>query len=185
MEGSDVVLVGRIRKAQGIRGEVTVETLTDEPEAVFAAGRRLYAGTVDGDLARDPADRGNAASRQAVVIQSASPFKGGYIVKLDVVADRTEAELWRQRYLLAPKAELKPPGEGEVYVHDLVGMNVRGADGSEIGRVIAFYELPQGLALEVSTAASGVLVPYRPEMVLHVDTAARCLTVDTSSGLFD
>lgn len=185
MEGSDFVLVGRIRKAQGIRGEVTVEALTDEPEAVFAAGRRLYAGTVDGDLARDPDDRDNAASRQAVVIQSASPFKGGYIVKLDVVTDRTGAELWRQRYLLAPRAELTPPSEGEVYVHDLVGMHVCGADGSEIGRVVGYYELPQGLTLEVSTAASSVLVPYRPEMVLQVDTAARSIIVDTASGLFD
>ena len=44
-------IVGLIRKAHGIRGEVTVELVTDEPERLFAPGARLIAGTADGDPA--------------------------------------------------------------------------------------------------------------------------------------
>ena len=46
------IIVGRVRKAHGIRGEVVVETITDAPDAIFAAGRRLFAGTAEGDLDR-------------------------------------------------------------------------------------------------------------------------------------
>ena len=45
-------LVGRVRRAHGIRGELVVEALTDAPDAVFAPGRRVFVGTAEGDLVR-------------------------------------------------------------------------------------------------------------------------------------
>ena len=56
-----------------------------------------------------------------MTIASASPFKGGYIVHFDEIADRSVAETWRDRYLLLPADELEPLGEDEVYVHELPG----------------------------------------------------------------
>src|SRR6267378_7271171 len=52
MPGPEYAIVGLIRKAQGIRGEVVVEPLTDKPDVVFASGSRVFAGTPNGDLAR-------------------------------------------------------------------------------------------------------------------------------------
>jgi 16S rRNA processing protein RimM len=178
-------IVGRVRKAQGIRGQVTVELLTDNPETVFARGARVFAGTVDGDLARHPGDRKNPESRQELVVEETSPFKGGLIVKFDAIPDRTQAELWRHRYLLVPVEELTPPGEGEIFIHELIGMTVQGTDATKLGDVVGYYELPQGLTLEVKTAKGTVLLPYREEAVLEVDREARTLTVDAGSGLFD
>jgi 16S rRNA processing protein RimM len=159
--------------------------LTDEPDAFFAPGRRVFAGTVDGSLARHPADRANPESRQELVVQDATPHKGGLIVKFDAIPDRTVAEQWRQRYLLVPMDELTPPGENEIFMHELLGMAVQGSAGAAIGEVIALYELPQGLTLEVRTATGDVLVPYRPAIVLEVDRDARTVTVDPASGLLD
>jgi ribosomal 30S subunit maturation factor RimM len=51
MPGPEYAIVGLIRKAQGIRGEVVVEPLTDKPDVVFASGSRVFAGTTDGELA--------------------------------------------------------------------------------------------------------------------------------------
>ena len=51
MPASEYAIVGLIRKAQGIRGEVVVEPLTDKPDVVFASGSRVFAGTASGDLA--------------------------------------------------------------------------------------------------------------------------------------
>jgi len=182
---TDFAIVGLIRKAHGIHGQVTLELLTDEPERIFARGARVFAGTVNGDIARHPDDRKNPDSRQELIVKESTPFKGGLIVKFDQIPDRTAAEQWRQRYVLVPVDELTPPGEDEVFVHELVGMTVQGNDGSEIGNVVGFYELPQGLTLDVKTAKGDVMLPYRQEAILEVDRAGRVLIVDPHSGLFD
>lgn len=179
---SSYAIVGRIRKPQGIRGHVTVELLTDEPDAIFAPGRRVFAGTADGDPAK-PAPGTNEPP--ILQIETAEPFKGGLIVKFDALADRNVAERWRLRYLLVPMSELTPPADDEVFVHDLIGMTVQSREGTSLGVVIGTYELPQGLTLEVRTANGDILVPYRPAVIDEVDVRARTLTVDTQSGLFD
>ena len=179
-------IVGRIRKPQGIRGDVTVELLTGEPDRLFAAGRRLYAGTITGEIANHPDDRRNPESRQELHVDTATPYRGGLVVKFDAIADRSAAEVWRQRYLLVPADEITPPAGDEVFMHDLLGMRVRGDDGSDLGEVTGLYELPQGLTLEVKRDDGGdMLVPYRPAVVREVDLDQRVVVVDMSSGLFE
>src|SRR3954469_21040841 len=138
------IIVGRVRKAHGIRGEVVVETITDEPDAVFASGRRVFAGTADGDL---------APNRAELHVSTSRPFNDGLLVGFTELPDRNAAEIWRGRYLLLPAGELPAPDDDEVYIHDLIGMRVVLApdgqrDGStdctSVGTVIEIYELPQG-----------------------------------------
>lgn len=184
---SDFAIVGRIRKPQGIHGELTVELLTDEPEKFFADGCRLFAGTVDGDIAPNPADRRNPDSRQELTVEYAKPFREGLIVKFEQIPDRSAAELWRQRYLLVPASELTPPEKDEVFMHDLLGMRVFTETGKQMGEVVGLYEMPQGLTLDVKGEEKGsdILIPYRPSVVQQVDLDARVITVDSTCGLFD
>ena len=56
MSAPALMIVGRVRKAHGIRGELLVEPITDAPDAVFVSGRRLFAGTASGG--RNPFGRG-------------------------------------------------------------------------------------------------------------------------------
>lgn len=184
MQDKAFAIIGRIRKPQGIRGEVTVELLTGEPERFFAPGSRVFAGTITGNIANHPADRKNLLSRQELRVESASPYRGGLIVKFDAMPDRTAAEMWRQRYLLVPTEEITPLAEGELFMHDLIGMRVRGDDGTELGEVIGLYELPQGLTLEVKREGGDLLVPYRPSVVREVDLDERIVLVEMASGLF-
>jgi 16S rRNA processing protein RimM len=182
----EYAIVGRVRKAHGIRGDLVVEPITDAPEAVFASGRRLFAGTVDGDLARDPERPHDPDSRHTLLVERSSPFKGGWIVHLDAIRDRNAAELWRERYLLAPLEELSPPREDEVYFHDLLGMRVERTTGESLGSVTALYELPQGLMLDVAFGhGRSALVPYRPEIVVRVDVEAKVVVVDPPEGLIE
>jgi len=177
-------IVGRVRRAQGLRGEVTVELITAEPDRFFSPGARVYAGTIQGDIAL-PRDT-ERPDPQALTVESARPFRSGLIVKFDAIADRTAAERWNHRYLLVPVTALSAPADDEVFVHDLVGLCVVTDDGRALGVVSAFYELPQGLTLEVRREGAGdVLVPYRSPVVREVDLAARTLTVNLASGLFD
>jgi 16S rRNA processing protein RimM len=185
----DLALVGLVRRAHGIRGEVTVETFTDRPAEVFSAGRRVFGGTPEGRLL--PADRRAPVSKGGapltLTVTRATPFKGGLIVAFAELADRTAAEAWRERGLLVPYAELPPPEPDEVYLHELVGMRVADRAGAELGTVADLLELPQGLAIDVRIAGTErtALVPYRPEMIVEVDVPGRTVTVDLPEGLLE
>ena len=176
MTADALAIVGLIRNAQGIRGEVVVEPLTDAPDAVFASGRRVFVGDASGKVRDKP---------ETLVVDTVRPFKGGFMIKFDTVADRNEAELLRGRYLLAPFEELDPLDDDEVYLHDLIGMKVELTSGQSIGEVIAYYELPQGLTLDVKTGKGSVLVPYRPEVIDRTDTGTRTVVVKAEVGIFD
>jgi len=184
MPGPEYAIVGLIRKAQGIRGEVVVEPLTDKPDVVFASGSRVFAGTTDGELAVAHDVRGEDEIPTLTIARS-QPFKKGLIVQFEELQDRDSAELWRGRYLLARFSELPPLQDDEVYLHDLTGMKVVSADGAEIGEVAAFYELPQGIMLDVTTSRGSVLIPYRAEIIVRTDLETRSIVMDDKLGLLD
>jgi len=175
-DGAPHAIVGRVRRAHGIRGEVVVQLLTDAPDAIFAPGARVLAGTIAGDLGPKPS---------ALHVENARAFKEGLLVTFQEIVDRTQAELWRDRYLLVPSEELEAPDDDEVYLHDLVGLQVERLDGSVIGTVIGYYDLAHGILLEIQRTADTVLLPYRDEFVAAVEVGARRLVVDPPEGLFE
>lgn len=174
---TDYYVVGRVRRAHGIRGELVVETLTDAPDAIFAAGRRVFAGDAAGALTRDPLE--------LTVIRS-SPFKGGLIVAFEGITDRNTADSWRDRTFLVPEEEVEPPGEDEMFIHDLVGMQVVTADGESVGSISQVFELPQGLVFEVARPTkSSVMLQLNEQTVTEVDRQARVVHIDPLEGLLD
>jgi len=174
------IIVGRVRKAHGIRGEVLVEVITDAPDAVFASGRRVFAGTAGGDI---------SPSRQELHVRTVRSFNEGLLVGFDEVSERNAAEMWRGRYLLLPAEELPPPDEEEVYLHDLIGMRVELVDGMTVGTVSELYELPQGLALDVRRAEprddETVLILYDDNTIASVDKERRVIVVTPPEGLLE
>lgn len=163
-----------MRNVHGLKGELVIEPITDAPDEIFSPGRRLLVGNVRGQVKGDPAE-----------ILAARPFKSGYIVKIAGIDDRNAAELWKERYFLLPVDETAPLEEGDVYLHELEGMRVDLATGETVGKVIAFYELPQGIILDVSREKKGsVMIPY-DHVVTKVDREARVITVDPPEGLLD
>jgi 16S rRNA processing protein RimM len=184
MPEPEYAIVGLIRKAQGVRGEVVIEPLTDKPDVVFAAGSRVFAGTSDGDLAIVRDVRG-VEETPTLTISGSKPFKKGLIVQFEELQDRDSADLWRGRYLLAPFSELPPLAEDQVYLHDLIGMTVVGTTGERLGAVTTFYELPQGIMLDVKTASGSVVIPYRPEIIVRTDIQERAIVINDTLGFLD
>ena len=164
-----------MRNVHGLKGELVVEPHTDEPDEIFSPGRRLFVGNVRGAVHGEPHE-----------ITEARPFKGGYIVKFAGLDDRNAAELWRDRFFLVPVAETSGLEEGQVYLHELVGMVIQLANGDKLGKVATTYELPQGLMLDVSQEKKKgtILIPY-DHVVTRVDRAARVITIDPPEGLID
>ena len=169
----DLVVVGRIGKPQGIKGEVTVEIRTDDPAARFAAGSVLLT---------DPAERG------PLTVEQARDHSGKLVVAFAGVPDRNAAELLRGTLLQVDAATLPAPDdEDEFHDHVLRGMAAVLPGGGRIGEVVDVLHLPHGdvLVLRRDDNAAEVLVPFVRAMVPEVDVAARRLVVDPPEGLLD
>ncbi len=174
---TELVIVGRLRRPHGVRGELVVEPITDAPAALFAAGHRLFVGDANGDPLPDA---GSLTVRDARTRPD-----GMLVVTFDEIAGRDEAASWAGRYLLVPQAEVEPPKPGEVWVHELVGMRVLLPSGEPVGDVVEVYELPQGLALEVRHGESTSLVPFVDAFVPEVRREARELVITPPAGLLE
>ena len=171
-KADDLVVVGRIRRAHGVFGVVVVEPLTAGAEEVFTPGRQLIAGTVKGEA---------AVPERVLRIEMAEPFQGGFRVHFDAITDRNEADRWRNRSVLSPRAELPEPKENEIYLHDLIGLTVLDQRGEAVGQVEAYYELPHDIMIEVARSGDSVMVPYR--FVIEVDLEGKRVVVDPPEGL--
>jgi 16S rRNA processing protein RimM len=176
----ELLAVGRIRRAHGVRGEVVVQLMTDAPDAIFAPGRRVFAGAPDGSRWRDPTSHAELTFN----ITGVRPFQDGLLVTVDAIGDRNAADRWRNHTLLVPRDELAPPSNDEVYEHELEGLAVLDTQGATLGAVSAWYRLPHGLLLDVTTPRGTVSVPYNERFVVKVDRAARTLTMDIPDDLF-
>lgn len=160
------VVVGRIGRPHGVRGEVTVEPRTDEPDVRFAAGHRLY-----------------EADRSWEIVASRW-HAGRLLLRLEGVADRDAAEALRGTVVRARvDADAEPAAEDEFYDRHLIGLDVR-VDGASVGRVSSVVHGAQDL-LEVKTGHGKRLVPFVAALVPVVDRAAGYCEVVDLPGLLD
>jgi 16S rRNA processing protein RimM len=167
-----LLVVGRIGRAHGIKGDVVVEVRTDEPEA------RLGPGTV---VLTDPPAVGPLTIVQGRV------HSGRLLLHFDGVDDRTAAEALHHTLLLADvDPEQTPDDEDEFYDHQLVGLDVVTVGGQPVGEVAEVLHLPGHDVLSVRRPGGGeALVPFVAAIVPTVDLAANRLVVDPPPGLLD
>ncbi|MEO8200305.1 MAG: ribosome maturation factor RimM [Gemmatimonadota bacterium] len=174
MADSHLLVVGRLRKPHGLKGEVAVFPLTDDAASVFTPGRRLARLDLSGVEVGDP-----------VVIERSRTFHREWLLKFRGVDHRDSLESFRDILLAVPADELKPPEADEVYLHELTGFSVRLEDDSALGLVTNLYEVASGLMLEVQGPKREFLLPYKKEFVRQVDRAGRRLVVALPDGLMD
>jgi len=165
------VVVGRIGKAHGIRGEVTVEVRTDDPDVRFAPGAVLLV----------------ADSDRVMHVQSMRPHGGGLLVGFDGVEDRNSAEMLRGTLLEVDRPEgASPVDEDEFYDSDLVGCVVRDIEGSDLGVVHEVVHLPAQDLLAIRSAEGREwLLPLVHELVTDVDLTTKVVTAKPPDGLVD
>lgn len=172
--GARHLVVGRLRKPHGLKGEITVFPLTDDPEAVFAPGRSVWVVNLEGEEVAGPFE-----------VERSRDYHREWLMKIRGVELRDAWEPWRGLFLGAPAETLAPPGEGEVYLHELAGFAVRHQDGTPLGLVSNVFEMPGGLMIEVQGPRREFLLPYRREFVVGVDREERRLVVVPPDGLID
>jgi 16S rRNA processing protein RimM len=166
-----MVLVGRVARPHGIRGQVIVNPETDFPEERFAAGRTLFVRRPQGV--------------EPLVVTAVRFHQGRPIVSLQGVETLTEAETLAGADLRIPEDELQPLPPGTYYRHDLVGCRVRTVAGREIGEVSAVEGAPGGSRLVIGHGRLEVQVPLVEGICVQVDPAAREIVIDPPEGLLD
>ena len=171
------LVVGHLNKAHGTKGELFVWPLTDHPEGTFAPGVVLYPGDQSGN-APDP-------SRPTIAILSARPFRRGYLLHLDGVETREDAESLQGLYVLRPREELEELEEGEILYHQLLGMRVLTAEGTEVGKIVEVYELLPADLLEVRGTAKTHFIPFLSSLVLEVNPETGVMVIDPPPGLLE
>ena len=168
------LVVGRITRPHGVRGELAVEVRTDDPEL------RLAAGAV---LATDPAAAG------PLTIARTRWHPGGLLVEFEGFADRTEAEQLRGILLLVDSAELEDlPDPDEFRDHQLIGLAVRTLAGEHVGKVADVLHYGQDLLVVTGSgerAGAEIMIPFVSAIVPEVDLAAGELRIDPPRGLLD
>jgi 16S rRNA processing protein RimM len=165
------VVVGRIGRPHGLRGEVTVQVTTDDPDERFAAGAVL--GT-------DPAGRGPLT---VVSMRRSGPV---LVLGFDGIADRDAAETLRGTSLTLDASLLPVPEDpDEFYDHQLVGLSVVDQAGTVLGTVTEVWHPPAAPVLAVTrTDGSEELVPFVSAIVPIVDLDGGRLVVDPPDGMF-
>jgi 16S rRNA processing protein RimM len=166
-----------VRKPHGIRGELFVESLTDHPGDVFVSGVVLRPGDESG-RAPDPHQPG-------LHVLSARPFRDGWLLSFEGIEDRGSADRLRGRDLLIERSRLPPLAEGEVFYHQLPGMQVYTVGGAHVGQVQQLYELRPNDLLEVRTERGTVLLPFHEHMIREVDVPGGRIVIDPPEGLLD
>jgi len=166
------LVVGRIGRAHGIRGEVGVEVRTDDPDLRFADGAQL---------ATDPPERG------PLTVVATRWHSGRLLVRFKGLDDRTAAENLRGTMLVIEVDESERPQDpDEFYDHQLVGLRVITTAGDEVGEVAEVLHLPAQDVLAIKrTDGVEVLVPFVQELVPAVDLDRGSVTVDPRPGLLD
>lgn len=151
----DLLSVGHIRRAHGLKGEVVVRLSTNREDRV-AKGSRLM------------------VPDQVVTVRSARPKDGDHLVSFEGITTREAADQLRGLELRAEPLD----DPDEVWIHELIGLAVVDQTGQDRGEVIEVHANP---ASDLLVLDSGSLVP----MVFVVDVESTRIVVDVPDGLFD
>jgi 16S rRNA processing protein RimM len=168
------LVVGRIGRPHGLRGDVTVHVHTDDPDLRFAAGSAL---------ATEPAAAG------PLTVVSSRWHSGRLLVTFAGYGDRTSAETLRGTLLVMDSAALGPTADpDEFHDHELIGLDVRTLAGDPVGVVTDVLHQGQDmLVVEPEEGCQGrqILVPFVAAIVPEVDVGAGRLVIDPPPGLLD
>jgi 16S rRNA processing protein RimM len=171
------VIVGRIGRPHGIRGEVVVGVRTDEPDLRFAVGASLDAGaTADGDT---PPDR-------VLRVVGKHWHSGQLLVAFAGISDRTAAGELTGRWLSVDSSQLPPTADPDEFRdYELIGLSVRTPAGEAVGVVTDVLHHGQDLLVVRRAPGQEHLVPFVKAIVPEVDMAAGVLVIDPPPGLLD
>lgn len=170
-------VVGHLNKPHGTKGELFVWPLTDHPEGSFAPGVVLYMGSGE-DGEPDP-------DLPPLRVETARPFRRGFLVRFGGVEDRTQAQSFQGRYVMRSADDLEARDDDELFYHELLGLAVETESGQALGEITEVYELNPADMLEVRDGSRVRMIPFLLDWIVEVDLDEGLLVIDPPDGLLD
>lgn len=158
---SDLICVGAVAGAFGVRGEARIKSFTSDPLSVAAYGP---VSTEDGMRSFD--------------LSLTRPVKGGFAARLSGVTTREQAEGLKGARLYVPRDRLPATDEDEFYHADLIGLEVVDPGGALLGHIRAIHDFGAGDVLDVTGGAQALMIPFTSEAVPAVDISAGRIVAD-------
>ncbi|MDZ7271613.1 MAG: ribosome maturation factor RimM [candidate division KSB1 bacterium] len=167
----DLVLIGTVRRAHGVRGELLVTPHTDDP-ARFGLLRELYVAVAD-------------EGHRRVGVVGARVSNKGVLLRLSEVTDRDTAEALVGAELLIPREQCLPLPPDSYYEFELWGMEVRTTAGRVLGTLHEVVDFPANDVWVVRDQEHEYLLPAVKEVIKMVDREERVIIIEPIPGLVD
>lgn len=168
------LVVGRIGKPHGIKGEVTVDVRTDEPDRRYVAGARLAAAP----------PKGSAFPHRELTVARTRWHQGVLLVTFEELGDRDAAEAARGVLLRAAvPLDETPEDPEEFYDHQLIGLAAHDTEGERLGEVAGLVHGAQDLLRITTTDGREALVPFVAALVPEVDLEGGRVVIADRPGL--
>jgi 16S rRNA processing protein RimM len=167
----DAVVVGRVLKPHGVRGEVVVEVISDVPGR-FRTGAKLVVSTADGQ-------------REVATIAAVGQAGSAARIKLEGVEDRDTAETLRGALFEVQRGEVPSAPDGSYYYFELVGCHCHDEAEGDLGRVVEILEDGGGLLLKVESEHRQILLPFVKAYLRQVDIPGRRIEFCLPEGLIE
>ncbi len=165
------VVVGRLGRPHGVKGEINVEVLTDEPEKRFLKGIKLTLQNQNKEL----------------TVVSARVHTKKLLVTFEEISDRNLAEDLKGCYLVVELDNSEIPQAGDAFYEDqLIGLTAVSQNDEVLGEVIeVIYRTAQDLLVIKTLDNREILVPFVDEIVPKVDLTQKRIVLNPPKGLFD
>jgi len=165
----ELVCVGAITGARGLKGEVRIKSFTADPKGISDYG----------DVFEENGEK-------SFKIKITGQAKGQLLARLKGVEDRDAAEALKGTRLYVPKSALPAPEEDEFYFSDLVGLQADLLDGGKLGSIKEVHDFGAGAILEVTGGEAGiVMVPFTRAVVPEVDLSSGRVVINPPPGLLE
>jgi 16S rRNA processing protein RimM len=168
---SEFVVIGRVVKPHGVRGEVCVFPMTDDSKR-FNLLKYVFISNNENSHVFATVAKTNVRARDVVV-------------KLEGVDTRDQAEKLRGLFFEIYQKDCMPLEEGAYYIFELIGMEVRTQDGQLIGLIEDVQDFPANDIYVVKSGGREVLIPVIADVVKSIDVTQGIVTIDPIEGLLD
>lgn len=164
---SEKIRVGKILRGFGIKGEVKVQIITDEPEKRFKVKKVLY-------LKQDE-------TFSPVTITSVRYHQSNVLLSFADHPDLTSVEGYHGCELFIDRKDIK--SKDSVYAFELMNVSVYNEDGSLVGVVSDILDTGAHIVLRIKTDAKDVLIPYVDRFIVRFDQTKNILVIRWMEGL--
>jgi len=166
---SELICVGAVTGARGIKGDIRIKSFTADPEAISDYGP-LYDKT----------------GSQTYDLQVTGQAKGQLTARMKGINDRTAAEKLRGLQLFIPRDILPAPQDDEFYFSDLIGLRAEDLEGNALGTIRSVDNFGAGDVLEIGGGVPGdLMVPFTKDTVPRVEIDKGLVIINLPDGLLD